>query len=124
MPHLIVKLWPGQTEKQKKQLAERITKVVMDVLQYGDESVSVAIVEISAKDWAESVYKPDILNKPKQLYKKRDTACPNYLSRHFCNEETVMRGTVLYGPRDVRFEHREMPRIEQPSDAVIRMAAT
>jgi hypothetical protein len=26
--------------------------------------------EISANDWAESVYKPDILNKPKQLYKK------------------------------------------------------
>ncbi|MFO0791611.1 MAG: zinc-dependent alcohol dehydrogenase family protein [Pirellulales bacterium] len=35
-----------------------------------------------------------------------------------------MRGTVLYGPGDIRFEDREMPRIEQPTDAVIRMAAT
>src|SRR3954465_11951938 len=35
-----------------------------------------------------------------------------------------MRGTVLYGPRDIRFEDREMPRIEQPTDAVIRMAAS
>lgn len=35
-----------------------------------------------------------------------------------------MRGTVLYGPRDVRFEDREDPRIEKPTDAVIRMAAT
>src|SRR3954469_11382997 len=35
-----------------------------------------------------------------------------------------MRGTVLYAPRDVRFEDLEMPRIEQPTDAVIRMAAT
>src|SRR3954451_20521894 len=35
-----------------------------------------------------------------------------------------MRGTVLYGPRDVRFEDREMPKVEQPTDAVIRMAAT
>jgi threonine dehydrogenase-like Zn-dependent dehydrogenase len=35
-----------------------------------------------------------------------------------------MRGTVLYGPRDIRFEDREMPRIEQPTDAVIRMSAT
>jgi threonine dehydrogenase-like Zn-dependent dehydrogenase len=35
-----------------------------------------------------------------------------------------MRGTVLYGPGDVRFEDREMPRIEQPTDAVIRMAAS
>src|SRR3954449_11134973 len=35
-----------------------------------------------------------------------------------------MRGTVLYGPRDVRFEDRETPRIEQPTDAVIRITAT
>jgi threonine dehydrogenase-like Zn-dependent dehydrogenase len=35
-----------------------------------------------------------------------------------------MRGTVLYGPRDIRFEDRETPRIEQPTDAVIRIAAT
>src|SRR2546423_9878739 len=35
-----------------------------------------------------------------------------------------MRGTVLYGPRDIRFEDRETPNIEQPTDAVIRIAAT
>lgn len=35
-----------------------------------------------------------------------------------------MRGTVLYGPGDVRFEDREDPRIEEPTDAVIRIAAT
>ena len=35
-----------------------------------------------------------------------------------------MRATILYGPRDVRFEDREMPRVEQPTDAVIRMTAT
>jgi threonine dehydrogenase-like Zn-dependent dehydrogenase len=35
-----------------------------------------------------------------------------------------MRGAVLYGPGDIRFEDREMPRIEQPTDAVIRMGAS
>jgi threonine dehydrogenase-like Zn-dependent dehydrogenase len=35
-----------------------------------------------------------------------------------------MRGTVLYGPGDIRFEDRETPRIEGPTDAVIRIAAT
>lgn len=35
-----------------------------------------------------------------------------------------MRGTVLYGPGDIRFEDREDPKIVEPSDAVIRMAAT
>ena len=43
MPHVIVKLWPGKTEKQKQQLADRITECVTSVLNYGDESVSVAI---------------------------------------------------------------------------------
>lgn len=35
-----------------------------------------------------------------------------------------MRGTVLYGPRDIRFEDREDPKIEEPTDALIRMAVT
>ena len=35
-----------------------------------------------------------------------------------------MRGAVLYRPRDVRFEERELPRITQPTDAVIRLSAT
>lgn len=70
MPHVIVKLWPGKSEKQKQQLADRITKDIMEVLHYGDESVSVAMEEISAKEWAEKVYKPDILNKSDELYKK------------------------------------------------------
>jgi threonine dehydrogenase-like Zn-dependent dehydrogenase len=35
-----------------------------------------------------------------------------------------MRGTVLYAPRDIRFEDLPDPRIERPTDAVIRIAAT
>ena len=35
-----------------------------------------------------------------------------------------MRGAVLYGPRDVRFEERETPKIIKPTDAIIRISAT
>ena len=35
-----------------------------------------------------------------------------------------MRGAVLYGPRDVRFEDRPDPKIIEPTDAIIRIAAT
>jgi threonine dehydrogenase-like Zn-dependent dehydrogenase len=35
-----------------------------------------------------------------------------------------MRGTVLHAPGDVRVEDRPDPTIEQPTDAVIRLAAT
>jgi threonine dehydrogenase-like Zn-dependent dehydrogenase len=36
----------------------------------------------------------------------------------------IMKATMLYGPRDVRFEEREIPKIIKPTDAVIRIAAT
>jgi threonine dehydrogenase-like Zn-dependent dehydrogenase len=35
-----------------------------------------------------------------------------------------MKGAVLYGPRDVRFEERDAPRIIEPTDAVIRLSAS
>jgi 4-oxalocrotonate tautomerase len=70
MPHIIVKLWPGKSEQQKTRLAEEIAKDVMDVSKYGEEAVSVAIEEVKPQDWAEKVYKPDILNNPEKLFKK------------------------------------------------------
>ena len=53
MPHVIVKLWPGKSEQQKTRLAEAITKDVMKILHYGDESVSVGLEEVKARDWLE-----------------------------------------------------------------------
>src|SRR3989441_48830 len=38
--------------------------------------------------------------------------------------ESTMRGAVLYGAGDLRFEERDAPTIIKPTDAVIRMAAT
>ena len=65
MPHVIVKLWPGKSERQKARLSEEIVKDVM-----GEESVSVAIEEVEPEDWAEKVYQPDIQKKEEKLYKK------------------------------------------------------
>lgn len=70
MPHVIVKLWPGKSETQKQQLAQRITEAVTSVLDYGDESVSVAMQEVKPEDWAGQVYQPDIVECPGKLYKK------------------------------------------------------
>ena len=70
MPHVIVKLWPGKSEEQKRRLADAISKDVMNILNYGEESVSVAIEEVSSKSWAEKVYKSDIVNNSDKLYKK------------------------------------------------------
>ena len=70
MPHVIVKLWPGKSEQQKTRLAAAITKDVMEILDYGAESVSVGFEEVKSQDWLEKVYKPDIKSKLSKLYKK------------------------------------------------------
>jgi 4-oxalocrotonate tautomerase len=70
MPHVIAKLWPGQSEQQNRRLAEAITRDITSVLHYGDESVSVALEEVSAAEWSEKVYRPDIVEKAATLYKK------------------------------------------------------
>jgi 4-oxalocrotonate tautomerase len=70
MPHIIVKLWPGKSRQQKLQLANEITRSVTTVLGYGDESVSVGFEEVSAGDWMDKVYEPDIVAKQDSLFKK------------------------------------------------------
>ena len=70
MPHVIVKLWPGKSEQQKQRLVDAIARDVMEILHYREESVSVALEEVKAQDWAEEVYKPDIQRNPDKLYKK------------------------------------------------------
>jgi 4-oxalocrotonate tautomerase len=70
MPHVIVKLYPGRSEQQKTRLAQEIVKDVVAIMKCEEESVSVAIEEIKPEDWAEKVYRPDIINKPDKLYKK------------------------------------------------------
>jgi 4-oxalocrotonate tautomerase len=70
MPHVIVKLWPGKSEFQKGRLTEQIVQDVVDVLECKEESVTLAIEEVEPRDWAEKVYKPDIVDKSDQLYKQ------------------------------------------------------
>ena len=69
MPHVIVKLYPGRSEDQKIQLADEIVKNVVAIAKCDEKSVSVAFEEINKEDWAEKVYRPDIVNKKDNLYK-------------------------------------------------------
>src|SRR5205809_6624058 len=46
---------PGKSEQQKTRLAQAITKDVMDILHYGEESVSVAMEEVKSQDWVQTV---------------------------------------------------------------------
>lgn len=70
MPHIIVKLYAGRSEQQKAEIAEAVTEALMASAGSAERSISVAIEDVAPEDWADKVYKPDILDKPDQLYKK------------------------------------------------------
>lgn len=75
MPHVIVKLWPGKSERQKQALADDVTAAVMKNLGYGADAVSVSLEEVEPGAWTAKVVEPDIRNGPGKLYKK-----PGYIA--------------------------------------------
>lgn len=70
MPHVIVKLWPGKSDDQKQRLTQIITRGVMDVLDDGEDAISVAFVEVAPDDWTRQVYEPEIVGKWTNLTKQ------------------------------------------------------
>ena len=70
MPHINVKMYPGRSEDMKQQLADTIVQNVLSVVQCDEKWISVVIEEIDSADWAEKVYRPEILDKQDKLYKK------------------------------------------------------
>ena len=69
MPHVIVKLYSGRSDEQKKALAEAVTQAVTRTLNCGEESVSVGIEDVEPRHWTDHVYKPDIIGKSETIYK-------------------------------------------------------
>ena len=70
MPHVIVKLHSGRSEQQKARIAEEVTKAIMATADCTEDAVSVCIEDVSPNDWAEKVYRPDIIGNSARLYKK------------------------------------------------------
>jgi 4-oxalocrotonate tautomerase len=70
MPHVIIKMYPGSTEEQKKKLAEEITRVFKNVVNKPETSVSIAIEEIAQNEWMKKVYETEITPNLDKLYKK------------------------------------------------------
>ena len=70
MPHVIVKLWPGKTDEQKGRLADAIAREVMAHLGSSESSVSVSFEDVAKEDWAEQVYRPDIVAHPERVFRK------------------------------------------------------
>jgi 4-oxalocrotonate tautomerase len=69
MPHVLVKLYSGRSERLKARLAEAVSQAVVATLKLDEKSVSVAIEDVEPDNWTREVYKPDIQHNPK-IYKK------------------------------------------------------
>jgi 4-oxalocrotonate tautomerase len=70
MPHVIIKMYPGRTEEQKKKLVKAITDSIIKIIAVDEKVISIAVEDVSPEEWAEKVYRPDILEKKDTLYKK------------------------------------------------------
>ena len=87
MPHVSVKLYPGRTEAQKLQLAERIVSAMGETIGARPETISVSFEEVSAEDWDEKVVKPDIADKLSCVVK-----LPGYRSKYLEQVEAREKG--------------------------------
>ena len=69
MPHVIIKMYAGRSDEQKRRIAAAVTRALMDEAGASDASISVGIEDVLPADWAETVYGPDIAGKPGTIVK-------------------------------------------------------
>ncbi len=70
MPHVILKIASGYSERKKQSLADALTKAVSTSIDCDEASVSVSVQDVEEADWTEQVYGPEIVDKLDTLYKR------------------------------------------------------
>ena len=69
MPHVVVKMWPGRTEEQKKACARAVAQAVVDTIDdVTDPLMSVSIMEIPSEEWDGKINKIDRVDKNAVMY--------------------------------------------------------
>jgi 4-oxalocrotonate tautomerase len=81
MPHIIIKMFPGRNNEQKKELTERVVRSVEEALGSQRRDISVSIVEVDPGEWDEKVVRPDLAETEGEV-----TRMPGYESRYL-NED-------------------------------------
>ena len=70
MPHIVVKMFSGQSDETKTALAEGLAEAMMKTLGSPPHSISVAIEDVPQPDWMSTVYEPEIAGRVETLYRK------------------------------------------------------
>lgn len=63
MPHITVKMYAGKSDEHKKDLAEKLAKVIMEANDVPYGAVSVIIKDILPEDWTDEVVKKDLAER-------------------------------------------------------------
>lgn len=69
MPHVSIKCYPGKTAEEKKKLAEKIAKDIMEIFKVEEDGISVTIQDIQKEEWEKEVWRKEIVGKEELLYK-------------------------------------------------------
>jgi 4-oxalocrotonate tautomerase len=76
MPHAVIKMYPGRNQDQKQALARAISDAIIATLGSKPESVSVSIEDVAPEAWGDTVYGPEIADKPETIFIKPGYADP------------------------------------------------
>ena len=75
MPHIEIKCFPGRTDEQKRQCAEKVAEAVAETLGCKLSSVSVAVKDCPPEEWKAEVWDKNIVPDEPYLYKKPGYTC-------------------------------------------------
>jgi len=70
MPHVCVKMYAGRPNEVKQTLADNLAKCVVETLGCPESGVSVSVVDVPKEEWKATVYEPEIMGRPDELFKK------------------------------------------------------
>src|SRR6266849_622218 len=86
------------------------------------DSVTSAAPRASSSRWLKSSADrlSSLANQPIGRMAPSPRLAPGACSEPYEESEDAMRGAVLYGARDIRFEERDTPKILEPTDAIVR----
>lgn len=69
MPHVIVKLWPGRNDQQKRVIADRVIQAIVESAGVAPTTVTVGIEEVPRERWQEEVHVPEVDRKGSSIYR-------------------------------------------------------
>lgn len=70
MPHIVLKLWEGRSEKEEAALAKAFAEAAHAITGCPEDTISVGIEDYPQENWMTDVYYPQIINGPGKLYVK------------------------------------------------------